>query len=101
MEDLSHLSANSMWATSEHAGNTCSDQKDAMTAPGSPSEGIQPKDINRAEQVVMPPKKDRPTVTHASESSAPDSTWVHANGKAYNGPELSGGRAIDNYWTQV
>jgi hypothetical protein len=36
MEDLSELAKNSMWPTSQAAGNMVSDAKEAMTAPGSP-----------------------------------------------------------------
>jgi len=40
MEVLSHLAADSMWATNQHSGNRPSDQSAAMTAPGSPSPAV-------------------------------------------------------------
>jgi hypothetical protein len=53
MEDLSHLATDSMWPTSQEAGNMMSDRPAAMSAPGSPP--VTP----------LPPAKDqgRPTVT--------------------------------------
>jgi hypothetical protein len=40
MENLSHLAQDSVWSTSQHAGNRPSDASVAMTAPGSASPSV-------------------------------------------------------------
>lgn len=56
MKDLSHLAANSITVTSQHAGNMTADNSGAMTAPGSPSLSV-PQDE------VQPAPELRPSAT--------------------------------------
>jgi hypothetical protein len=59
MQDLSHLADNSMWPTSQEAGNMMSGRPAAMSAPG--SDPVTP----------LPPAKDQGT-PHVEYSAGPD-----------------------------
>lgn len=103
METLSHLAANSVWATSQHAGNTASDQSDAMTAPGSPSQGIQAGDIHTDEPAVIPPRRDRTVVTSSYSAPRNPSPWHRADGTEWERvtDESAPGDADAGPWEQT
>lgn len=55
MQDLSHLAKDSMWPTSQEAGNMMSDRPAAMSAPGSqPVTPLPPAKDQGAPTVAMP-----------------------------------------------
>lgn len=109
MEDLSHLVPGLLGGESESAANMVS-----VTPPhgadGSVSEAsatLTTKGSSNGSAgtpgPVIPPKRDRTTVTHADSSSAPDLEWKHADGRTYAaaGDELSAGNAPLGGWSQV
>ncbi len=54
--DLSHLATNSIWATSQEAGNQQASNSDAMTAPGSePVDVLVNKDVHNDPHVDTKP----------------------------------------------
>lgn len=60
VEDLSHLAADSLWPTSQHAGNRPS-ANSAMTAPGTASPAVDTGDIT-GEPFVVPEDHQRTTI---------------------------------------
>ena len=54
MQDLSSL-VPSLVPTSQHAGNTTSDNSAAQTAPGSASQGVKESDIRRDDVALIQP----------------------------------------------
>lgn len=67
MEDLSHLAADSMWPTSQAAGNMMSGRPAAMSAPGTPPVDPLPPSSDQGDPHVSPAAYDgRHTVRGAS-----------------------------------
>ena len=95
MDDLSHLADNSMWATSQHAGNRPSDASSAMTAPGTASPSVDESDDSPAGgggDVDMQPFVQT-TDYHTPVLRGPDGSHVHPDNADRSDPytEESGG----------
>lgn len=63
VQDVSHLAADSMWATNQHGGNRPSDQSVAMSAKGSPSPSVDEADEAAQPFVQLTEADPRATVT--------------------------------------
>lgn len=108
MQDLSAMAADSMWATSQHAGNRPSDMSVAMTATGSPSPsvdetagGVAGTDDVAGQPFVVPAAHAR-TVLHPGGEPAGASVWRQADGTPWRDaqPDISGGNAPSTDWPQ-
>jgi hypothetical protein len=82
VQDLSHLAKDSMWPTSQEAGNMMSDRPAAMSAPGSPP--VTP----------LPPAKDQGTPA----VPLPAATWPGDDGKPEAGQGWNPGSPA---WTKT
>ena len=77
MQDLSDLAEDSIWCSSQAAGNMSSSNKETMTAPGSPP----------VDPVIPASEQGNPTVKLGSQMPAGTSGKPQASGQASYTPE--------------
>jgi hypothetical protein len=77
MRDLSHLAADSMWVTSQSAGNMTSSNEQALTAPGSRPVDPLPADMGDP-KVDVPAVKPPTTPEHGAGYTPSPVTWKKA-----------------------